>query len=318
MNEYVAITLVIVPLFLYAVLLMIECGATVFVAVPELLGAGGGGEKMAAVYIAPLWETTNVFLVFAFVSLMAFFPGAVSIWGRALAVPFFVFLAVMGVRAIAMLLVFYRKGAGRFAKALLVCAALASPAVFAAGIVPYFLTAGAPYGGGPLLAFCLGGFALAATFLVSFSFFGYLAARRAVRTTHSMDFLTTFFALVFILVVILLFLMMPVLVPHIAGGAAFHASSSFFAGLSVLELVLLVPSRRDRKDKGRRFALSVALFAAAFFGIAFAQLPYLVYPAVTVMGAFTDPATAHAMFLVFGAGALVTLPSLGILYYLFA
>ncbi len=58
-------------------------------------------------------------------------------------------------------------------------------------------------------------------------------------------------------------------------------------------------------------------FASAFFGVAAAQMPYLVYPSILLSGAFTDAASAHAMFLTLGVGAIITVPALYLLYYLF-
>jgi cytochrome d ubiquinol oxidase subunit II len=168
---------------------------------------------------------------------------------------------------------------------------------------------------GWLLAFYLGGFALASTLFLSFSFFEYLAARRGMRVTHSFDFFTIFFALIFVLISIFLFLTLPVVAPHIAAALEESAAIPFFSGLSLLTFVLMMPSYK--KYKGRRVALAITLFATVFFGIACAQLPYLIYPAVTLAGSFTDGATARAMFWVLGGGAVITVPSLFLLYYLF-
>ncbi len=253
MIEYPAIILPVVSLFIYALLFMVECGAPIFLAAPELLSRSTEGRGLVSGYIAPVWEATNVFLVFSFVSLMAFFPGAFAVWGHALAVPFFIFLAVMAVRVVGMLYVFYHGGRNRFMEILLVWAALASPVAFAAGIIPFFLVGSMPYGVMDwLLAFGLGGFALAATLFISFLFFEYLAARRGLAApvrpgaVRPLEFFTAFFALCFMMVSFFVFSMLPAVAPHIA--ANFGPALLPFLVFSVLSLTILtVPRYRGHK-----------------------------------------------------------------------
>ncbi len=246
MLAYFAIGLVVISLFLYALLFMIECGATVLIASPRL---SDGRDDGVYAYIGPVWETTNVFLIFALVSFIAFFPGAVPIWGSALAVPFLLFLAVTGVRVVFMLYVFYHRAASRAIRVLLAVFALAAPAVFAGAIVPFFLTGEMPYGSAAwLLAAVLAAFTLAATLLISSSFFSYLETRRR--------------------------------------GSI------------------------ETKAAGWRFVRAVLVFAIPFFGMAFAQLPYIVYPSAALTGSFANPAAARVLFAAFAAGFILVMPSL--------
>src|ERR1039457_5504179 len=133
--EYLAVLLVIVLLLIYAILFSIECGATMFIAAPELLG----GNDLIYKYISPAWETTNVFLVTALVSLIAFFPKALPVWGVALIGPFLVFLLAMGARVIGMLYVFYSEGKNRAMRILLLVVSLSAPAILAGGLLPFFI-----------------------------------------------------------------------------------------------------------------------------------------------------------------------------------
>ena len=172
--EYLAALLVIVSLLIYGILFSIECGATIFVAFPELLG----GNDLVHKYINPAWETTNVLLVTALVSLIAFFPKALPVWGVALIVPFLIFLLVMGVRVIGMLYVFYSSGTNRAMRLLLLVAGLAAPAILAGGLFPFFISGAMPYHSTEwTLALVFGLLALVSTMLISSSFFHYLNRR---------------------------------------------------------------------------------------------------------------------------------------------
>jgi cytochrome d ubiquinol oxidase subunit II len=297
--EYLAASLVIVSLFIYAVLFSIECGATIFIAVPGLLG----GDEAVHRYINPAWETTNVFLVTALISLIAFFPGAVPVWGVALIVPFFFFLLVMGVRVIGMLYVFYKEGENRAMKWLLAAASVAAPAVLAGGLLPFFVAGTMPYGAGAwLLAAGFALFTLASTIFISSSFFRPMErfARAALMffLTAAMFLIATLFRAA----------------PHLATGVA--SALPALAALAILDLALFFTAwgRRQRM----RFFSAVALFAAFFFAVMFSQLPYVIYPSVTIFSAFTDPASAQIILGAFGIAAIFLVPALGLLYYLFA
>ena len=137
MIEYVAIiAFVLSPLWIYTVLLSIECGASLLAIAPGLFGK----EIDARSYISPAWEATNVFLVVTIIACIAFFPGALHVWGTALVVPLFFFLAIMGTRALGMLLCFYSERAGTFARWLLFVPSMLAPGVLSGGIVAFFIT----------------------------------------------------------------------------------------------------------------------------------------------------------------------------------
>ena len=173
--EIFAFIIVATPLFIWSVLFLIECGVA-------MLGPWAkktGCEEVFAHYIGPVWETTNVFLVFALVALMAFFPGALPVWSAALIVPFFLFLAAMGIRALGMLMVFYggenKHPAGAWTLAL---GGLLAPAVFAGEIVSYFMTGAAPFSTASLpIQIGFAAFAAGGALILASSYFGYVSRR---------------------------------------------------------------------------------------------------------------------------------------------
>jgi cytochrome d ubiquinol oxidase subunit II len=307
--EHLAALLVIVSLLIYAILFSIECGATIFIAFPKLLG----GNDLVYKYIGPVWETTNVFLVTALVSLIAFFPKALPVWGVALIVPFLVFLLVMGIRVIGMLYVFYSEGRNRAMRLLLLAAGLAAPAVLAGGLFPFFISGGMPYSGGEwVLALVFGSLALVSTALISSSFFQYL--NRRSKQIKSSNAFVKFSLFLFLAIALISVMLIKRIVPHLIFGIKLYLPE--LVALAVLNLMFLFI--KDAKYSGLKFISALALFAVLFLAILWAQLPYVVYPTVTIFSAFTDPASAGIMLGAFGIALIFLIPSLALLYYLFA
>jgi cytochrome d ubiquinol oxidase subunit II len=160
-----------------------------------------------------------------------------------------------------------------------------------------------PYGAGAwLLAVGFGVFAIASTIFISSSFFRPM--ERFARAT------LIFFLAAAMFLITALFRA----APHLATGVA--RALPALVVLAVLDLVLFFTAWGRRQ--GMRFFSAVALFAAFFFSVMLSQLPYVIYPSVTVFGAFTDPASAQIMLGAFGIAAIFLVPALGLLYYLFA
>jgi cytochrome d ubiquinol oxidase subunit II len=307
--EYLAALLVIASLLIYAILLSIECGATIFVAFPKLLG----GNDFVYQYIGPAWETTNVFLVTALVSLIAFFPKALPMWGVALIIPFLIFLLVMGVRVIGMLYVFYSDGKNRAMKILLFVAGLAAPTVLAGGLFPFFISGAMPsHSTEWALALVFGSLALVSTLLISSSFFHYLS--RGSTQVRSLRTFAKFSLILFLAVALISIILLGIIAPHLIFGIEEYLPE--LTALAVLNLLFLF--MKDGEYPGLRFVSAVTLSAVLFFAIAIAQLPYIIYPAFTIFNAFTDPASAAAMLGAFGIALIFLIPSLALLYYLFA
>ncbi len=171
--EIAAYVVIALALFVYSILLSIECGGAVL-----LLRDDPRRRKLILAYLGPVWETTNVFLVFAIVAAFAFFPGATAAWGTALITPFFVFLVIMGVRALGMLLVFYDKAKSRAAVWVFGVASALAPAVLVAGAVPYLMTGNDPFAlsNAPFAAE-LASVTFGMMMLIAWSFFAWIAER---------------------------------------------------------------------------------------------------------------------------------------------
>ncbi len=310
-NYSIAATVAIVSLFIYAVLFSIECGATLFIFAPTL--AGMDDDNLIRKYINPAWETTNVFLIFALMWLIAFFPGAAPIWGRALIIPFLIFLIMMGIRSLGMLYVFYKEGDRRMMKFMLLVASLAAPMSLAGGALPFFILGDTPYDMSKLLlTLCFAGMAFFTTLFISSSFFHYLAARDNQYVRDILARFTRTSMIAFIAITFLFFLAFRNIAPRIAMGMEGYLPLIIILALINLILMFFAAHRY----LAAHFAFAIALFGAAFFSIMFSQLPYIIYPTATIFSTFTDPASANIMLSASGIAALIILPSLGLLYYL--
>lgn len=56
-------------------------------------------QKIIERYLSPVWEVTNVFLVFFFVGLVGFFPDAAYYYGTALLIPGSIAIVLLAIRA---------------------------------------------------------------------------------------------------------------------------------------------------------------------------------------------------------------------------
>lgn len=95
-GPYLAAALLWLVIFVYALAGSVDFGATFWRMVfarrsPE-------AERVAAHYVSPLWEATNVFLVLVAVGLVGFFPNAAFAYGSVLLVPGALILVLLAVR----------------------------------------------------------------------------------------------------------------------------------------------------------------------------------------------------------------------------
>jgi cytochrome d ubiquinol oxidase subunit II len=219
----------------------------------------------------------------------------------------------MGVRVIGMLYVFYSSGTNRAMRLLLLVAGLAAPAILAGGLFPFFISGAMPYHSTEwTLALVFGLLALVSTMLISSSFFHYLN-----RRSKQIESLRTFVKsslLLFLAVALISIIVISHIAPHLILGLEQYLPE--LTALAILNLLFLFMKKGG--SPGLRFVSALALFAVLFFAIAISQLPYIVYPSITIFSAFTDPASAGIMLGAFGIALIFLIPSLALLYYLFA
>ena len=97
-SVYIAIMIIWIFLFMYAVAGSIDFGAG-FWAMYYRKRTDTKAASVANRYLSPSWEVTNVFLVLLVVALVGFFPGAAATLGTLMIVPFCLVLFFLTIRS---------------------------------------------------------------------------------------------------------------------------------------------------------------------------------------------------------------------------
>ncbi len=303
--ESFAYVLPVLSLYAYMVLSSIEFGASIFRMWPKLLRR----HDAVGAYLNPVWEATNVFLVYFIICMMTFFPKASGRFGTDLLWVVFPALAFFGLRVIGMLLIYYGDVRSRAADLILFLGSFLSPVTFSLTLV-YALT-----GSWRRFLFAPMTLALALTVvstivLVSTAFFRWYGAERTnVRLTRLM--FRSFFAAV-------------------ASFSAFYVLASMelprlfqtvdrplwlLCGMTLS--CALVTYAADGGKPSYAPAGACLLVATFFLPLASWQLPWLIYPVFTVENAFTDPASFAFMAVASVCGLVLVVPAFILLLKMF-
>src|SRR3954462_10303177 len=96
--EIIGITSLGLFLFGYIIIASIDFGAGFFNAFSTLTGKQHILTKIIQRYLSPVWEVTNVFLVFFFVGMVGFFPKTAYYFGTTLLVPASIAIILLAIR----------------------------------------------------------------------------------------------------------------------------------------------------------------------------------------------------------------------------
>lgn len=96
--EIIGITVLWTFLFGYLIVASIDFGAGFFNAYSLLTGRQHILTNVIQRYLSPVWEVTNVFLVFFFVGIIGFFPKTAFYYGTTLLVPASIALILLAIR----------------------------------------------------------------------------------------------------------------------------------------------------------------------------------------------------------------------------
>ncbi|MGO0058947.1 cytochrome d ubiquinol oxidase subunit II [Brevibacillus fluminis] len=323
--EMLGITVLWVFLYGYIIVASIDFGAGFFAFYCKMLGKDHLVNNTIERYLSPVWEVTNVFLIFFIVGLVGFFPSTAYYYGTALLVPGSIFLVLLSLRGSFYAFAHYgaRDNLTYLATygltGLFIPASLATILTISEGgfidkqgdqivlLTDRLLTS--PYSWAVVFL------ALVSILFISASFLTYYADRArdhdAVKLLRSYALgwsLPTIFAsfMVFLSIrnhnldhfermldVSWLFLL------------------SFACFLVALALIFM------KKYYGWAFIAVMLQFAFAFFGYGVSHLPYLLYPFITITDSVTSPAMGTALIIGFIAGLLLLIPSLILLMRLF-
>lgn len=276
-------------------------------------------------YLSPVWEVTNVFLIFFIVGFIGFFPDSAYYYGTALLVPGSVALILLAFRGSYYAFSTYGSKDNPVymflygATGLLIPASLSTVLTISEGgfiqvangkvTFLYKELFTSPYSWFVVLL------SIVSVLFISAAFLTYYAARAKDRKAlHIVRQYALFWSIPSILAGLLVFFATRSHNPEHFGRMA---DLSWMFVLSIVAFFRAVYLIWKGRRYGRAFVLVMLQYALAFFGYGAAHLPYLLYPYIKLYDHFTNEAMAQALVIVFIAGLLVLVPSLVLLLRLF-
>lgn len=324
--EWIGITVLWTFLYGYLIVASIDFGAGFFSYYSLLTGREHLINRVIDRYLSPVWEVTNVFLVFFFVGIVGFFPDTAYYFGTALLLPGGVALLLLTIRGSFYAFANYGARKSRFY-------------LFLYGMTGLFIPAALS----TILTISEGGF-------IRETGEGHVEFLPRELFTSPYSWTVVFLALVSVLYISASFLVFYARkAEDEKAHELFRKYSLFWSGPTILAgiLVFLALSRHNavhfqnmvdlawmfllslacflgavyltwwRKAPGWSFILVMLQFAFAFFGYGTSHLPYLLYPYITLQSGLTQPEMGWTLVISFIAGLFLLVPSLILLLRLF-
>ncbi|WP_318616403.1 cytochrome d ubiquinol oxidase subunit II [Sporosarcina sp. YIM B06819] len=303
----------------------IDFGAGFFNAYSLLTGRKRILTNIIQRYLSPVWEVTNVFLVFFFVGIIGFFPKTAFYYGTTLLVPVSIGVILLAIRGSYYAFETYgargHKGYSFMygVAGILIPASLSIVLTISEGgfiemvdgnpVLDYWMLFTSP------LTWAIVVLSIVATLYISAVFLTWYANKAGdVEATK----LLRKYALIWAL---------PTMIT--AGGIIVelrnhnpehYSNIQNFWPLFLVSFLMFVGTvwlLWTRSKYGLAFILLVGQFAFAFFGYGASHYPYLLYPYLTIYDSFTNPAMAISLIVVFIMGLGLLIPSLYLLMRLF-
>lgn len=324
--EWIGITVLWTFLYGYLIVASIDFGAGFFSYYSLLTRQEHVISQVIDRYLSPVWEVTNVFLVFFFVGIVGFFPDTAYYFGTALLIPGGIALLLLTIRGSFYAFANYGARKSRIY-------------LFLYGMTGLFIPAALS----TVLTISEGGF-------IRETAAGYVEFLPRALFTSPYSWAVVFLALVSVLYISASFLVFYARkAKDEKAYELLRKYSLFWSGPTILASlwVFLALSRHNlvhfqnmvdlawmfllsfacflgavyltwwRKAPGWAFILVMLQFAFAFFGYGASHLPYLLYPYITLQSGLTQPQMGWALVISFIAGLFLLVPSLILLMRLF-
>ncbi|WP_054024488.1 cytochrome d ubiquinol oxidase subunit II [Bacillus sp. FJAT-28004] len=324
--EVIGITVLWTFLFGYLIIASIDFGAGFFSYYSSITGTRHLIHSIIDRYLSPVWEVTNVFLVFFFVGFIGFFPDTAYYYGTSLLIPGSIAIVLLAIRGAYYAFNHYGSRSKKIytlmygASGLLIPAALSTVLTISEGGYIKVTEDGkvvflvnelfrSSYSWSVVLLALVSVLYISAMFL---SFYAHKAgdspAFKIVRT----------YALVWSLPTILSSLLVFFAIhDHNLEHFEKMLDRSWMFALSFLFFLLAVYLVWKQQRLGLSFIFVMLQFAFAFYGYGSAHLPYILYPYLTIHDNFTNDSMAIALIVAFVLGLLLLIPSLYLLMRLF-
>lgn len=323
--EIIGITVLWIFLYGYLIVASIDFGAGFYSYYAKMTRKEHSIRTVIDRYLSPVWEVTNVFLVFFFIGIIGFFPDSAYYYGTALLVPGSIALILLAIRGSfyafanygareSNIYVFLYGMSGLFIPAALSMVLIISEGgfIFYDGETVTLLNdklLSSPFAwSGVLLA-------IVSVLFISASFLTYYASQIEDKDAFR---LLRRFALIWsgptILASILFFFMLSTHNPE-----HFQAMIDMYwmFGASLICFLFAVWLIYRSVNLGLAFSLVALQYALAFFGYGATHLPYILYPYITIYESITGAEMGIALIIAFLSGLSLLIPSLYLLLRLF-
>ncbi|MNS33913.1 putative cytochrome bd menaquinol oxidase subunit II [compost metagenome] len=325
--EILGITVLWTFLYGYLIVASIDFGAGFFSFYSVLTGHKNKVHRVIQRYLSPVWEVTNVFLIFFEIGLIGFFPESAYYYGTALLVPGSIVIVLLAIRGVYYAYNTYGiSNNGNIvymalygATGLLIPAALSTVLALSEGgiiqekggqvLLNWGMFFSNPYTWSVILL------ALVSVLYISAMFLSFYASKAEDQTAFEiLRGYALFWSGPTILASVFAFFQINRQNPEHFQNML-HVSWMFVASLvCFLIAVYLVWAK---KHLGWSFILILLQFAFAWYGYGRSHLPYVLYKYINIYQNFTNEAMATALLTAFIAGFILLVPSLILLMRLF-
>jgi cytochrome bd ubiquinol oxidase subunit II len=323
--EVVGITVLWLFLYGYLIVASVDFGAGFFSYYSKRKNKESVIHSIIQRYLSPVWEVTNVFLVFFFIGIVGFFPDTAYYYGTALLIPGSVAIILLAIRGSYYAFATYGAKESNFysflygATGLLIPASLTTVLTISEGgyisvddgnvSLLYGELFSSLYSWGVVIL------AVVSVLFISAAFLTYYAARAKDNEAFS---LLRKYALTWafpsIIMGMIVFALLEQRNPeHFASMLDYW----WMFGISFLAFLTATWLIWKKKNLGIAFIMVMIQYFAAFFAYGASHLPYLLYPHLTIYDGFTNQAMATALIIAFIAGLFLLIPSLYLLMRLF-
>lgn len=325
--SYEIIGISVLWLFLYGYLIVasIDFGAGFFAYFAKVTKRDHIINKIISRYLSPVWEVTNVFLVFFFVGIVGFFPSSAYYYGSALLVPASFAIILIAIRGSfyafenygskqSNVYMFLYGATGLFIPASLSVALTISEGGFISEYngqvsLKYLELFTSP------LAWSIVGLAIVSVLFISASFITYYASKANDKPAlHLVRKWALFWATP---TIIMALTTMIALSQRNQQNFENMIDSWWVFGLSMAFFLIAISLLYIGKYYGVAFIAVMMQFFLAFFGYGMAKFPYLLFPQINIEESATNPSMAIALIAAFIGGLLLLVPSLILLMRLF-
>nr|WP_205516533.1 cytochrome d ubiquinol oxidase subunit II [Paenibacillus sp. SYP-B3998] len=323
--EVVGITVLWTFLYGYLIVASIDFGAGFFSYYSYRTKKEHVIQNIIKRYLSPVWEVTNVFLIFFVVGIVGFFPDTAYYYGTALLVPGSVAIILLAIRGSYYAFSTYgtkNKKVYAFlygATGLLIPASLSTVLTISEGGFIEFKN-GTVFFQYDKLFFSLYSWsvvllAIVSVLYISAMFLTFYAAKAndlpALEIVRKWALIWSAPTIVCSLIVFYSI--------HLHNPEHFQKMTelSWMFVCSFLFFLAAVYYVWRKKNYGMSFIFVMVQFGFAFYGYGAAHLPYLLYPYLSMNEHFTNKAMAVALIIAFLTGLLLLIPSLFLLMRLF-